>query len=179
MSNTLYLTNFPPDTTEDQLRELMAEFGEVTALYLGVEDRTRMIYALVELASEKVVTKAHRGLNGYLFGGYSLSASYPDVSPKELTAKHRKTIEDIVALLEETDETPLRQIDAMARLCGLPFIEALVKEALDVEAAQGIMTTDGTRRRTKGGVFFYLARYRMSSEVRKIVYNRKGKIDEV
>jgi RNA recognition motif-containing protein len=179
MSNALYITNFPAGTTEDQLRELLAEFGEVIALEIDVEERTATPFALTEMASEKVATKAHRSLNGYRVGEQSLSVSYPEPDPRELTAKQRKAIEEIVATLEETDEVPLRQIDAMARLCGLPFIEALVSEALEVEAREGIMTSDASRRRTKGGVFFYLARYRMSPDVRRLVYNRKGKLEEV
>jgi hypothetical protein len=178
MTNVLYITNYPPEASEDQLRELLAEFGEVTALEMDVEERTAMPFAMVEMASEKVATKAHRSLNGYRLGKYSLSVSYPEPDPHELTAKQRKAIEDIVAALEETDEVPLRQIDAMVRLCGLPFVEALVSEALEVDADQGIMTSDASRRRTKGGVFFYLARYRMSPEVRRLVYNRKGKLEE-
>ena len=55
---------------------------------------------------------------------------------------------------------------------------AVVAEALEVEAQEGIMTSDESRRRTKGGVFFYLARYRMSPDVRRLVYNRKGKLEE-
>ncbi len=178
MSNRLYITNFPPETTEDQLRDLLAEFGEITALEISVEEHTGMQFGLVEMAAEKVATKAHRSLNGYRLGEQSLSVSYPEPDPRELTAKQRKAIEDIVTTLEETDEIPLRQIDAMARLCGMPFIEALLNEALEVEAAQGIMTSDTSRRRTKGGVFFYLARYRMAPPVRRLVYNRKGKLEE-
>ncbi len=178
MTHILYLTNFPPDATEDDLRALLAEFGETVALQVGTEERTGMAYALIEMASEKVATKVHRSLNGYRLGDRYLAVSYPDVDPKELTAKQRKAVEDIVAELGETDEVPLRQIDAMARLCGLPFIEALVKEAIEVETAEGIMTSDSLRRRTKGGVFFYLARYRISPDVRRIVFNRKGKLDE-
>ena len=178
MINVLYITNFPPEMSEDQLRELLAEFGEVTALEMDVEERTAMPFAVVEMASEKVATKAHRSLNGYRLGEHSLSVSYPEPDPRELTAKQRKAIEDIVATLEETDEVPLRQIEAMVRLCGLPFVEALVSEALEVDASEGIMTSDASRRRTKGGVFFYLARYRMSPDVRRLVYNRKGKLEE-
>jgi RNA recognition motif-containing protein len=178
MSSMLYITNFPTETTGDELRTLFAEYGEVTTLEMDVEERTAMPFALAEMASEKVATKAHRSLNGYQLGEQSLSVSYFEPDPRELTAKQRKAIEEIVATLEETDEIPLRQIDAMARLCGLPFIEALVSEALEIDAQEGIMTSDSSRRRTKGGVFFYLARYRMSPAVRRLVYNRKGKLDE-
>jgi hypothetical protein len=177
-TDTLYITNFPPETTEDQLRELLAEVGEITSLHLDIEERTQAGYALVEMASEKLATKAHRSLNGYKWGDYALSASYPEVDPRELTAKQRKAVEDIFATLEETENVPCRQIEAMTRLCGLAFVEALVREALEIAAGPGIMTSDGSRPRSKGGVFFYLARYRMSPAVRRIVYNRKGKIEE-
>ncbi|RPI98835.1 MAG: RNA-binding protein, partial [Chloroflexi bacterium] len=127
MAHILYLTNFPPDATEEDLRALLAESGDTASLQMDTEERTGMPYALVEMVSEKVATKVHRSLNGYRLGDHYLAVSYPDVDPKELTAKQRKAVEDIVAQLEETDEVPLRQIDAMARLCGMPFIEALVK----------------------------------------------------
>jgi len=95
-----------------------------------------------------------------------------------LTAKNRKVIEDIVQTLEESDDTPLRQIEAIVRLCGATFAQAILQEALDIDAGAGLTTTEGTQRRTKGGVFFYLCRYRMSQPVRRVVYNRKGKMPE-
>ncbi len=55
-----------------------------------------MQFGLVEMAAEKVATKAHRSLNGYRLGEQSLSVSYPEPDPRELTAKQRKAIEDIV-----------------------------------------------------------------------------------
>ena len=178
MSNILYITNLSDAVTEDVLADLFAEYGEIVAVQIDVEARTQMRFALVEMASEKVATKAHRSLNGYLLDEYALSISYPDVHPRELTAKQRKALDNIIERLEETEDVPVRQLTALARLCGLPFVEALTEEALAVEAGPGIMTSDGTRARTKGGVFFYLARYRIAPDVRRVVYNRKGKISE-
>ena len=63
-------------------------------------------------------------------------------------------------------------------LCGTNFAEALLKETEEVEANGGLMTIDGERRRTKGGVFFYLARFRMPGAMRRIVYNRKGRMPD-
>jgi hypothetical protein len=144
-----------------------------------VDEKIGQPYALVAMVSEKIATKAYNGLNGYALGDYRLVISFPDVVwGRELTAKNRKVVEDIVAALGEADEVPLRQIEAIVRLCGAGFAQAILAEALEVDAAEGLMTTDGAHRRTKGGVFFYLARYRMSSPVRRIVYNRKGKMPQ-
>lgn len=176
MSNVLYITNFPPDMTAGELADLFNQFGDVDAVDVAVEEKTDTPFALVEFVAEKHATKAHRELNGYAIDGYRLAVSYPDVSPRALTAKQRKALDAIYETLEETEVVPLRQIEAMARLCGTFFVEALVQEALDIHASDGLMTSDGERRRTKGGVFFYLARYRMSPEVRRVIFNRKGKM---
>jgi len=179
MGSELYVANFDPSTSEDQLRELFAGYGEVSGVTLAVEEKIGQPYALVLMASEKIATKAYNGLNGYVMGSYRLVISHPDVDlGRELTAKNRKVVDEIVAALGETDEVPLRQIEAIVRLCGSGFAQAILVEALDVDAAEGLMTTDGAHRRTKGGVFFYLARYRMSAPVRRIVYNRKGKMPQ-
>lgn len=177
MGIELYVANFPPTITEEQLRTLFAEHGEVTAVRLGVEEPHGVPYAVVEMASEKVATKAYHALNGYRLGGQALAVSYPEPDlTRELTARQRKTVEEIAATLEETEKVPVRQIEAIVRLCGAGFARAILNEALEVDAGAGLMTSDETRRRTKGGIFFFLARFRMSPPVRRIIYNRKGKI---
>lgn len=176
MGNVLYIANFPPDMTAEELAELVSEYGEVDAVDVTLEEKTGLPFAIAELSAEKHASKANRSLNGYAIGEFRLAVSYPDVDPRDLTAKQRKAMDAVIETLEETDDVPLRQIEAMARLCGTFFVEALVDEALDIEASEGLLTTDGERRRTKGGVFFYLARYRMSPDVRRVIFNRKGKM---
>jgi hypothetical protein len=179
MGDDLYVTNLDPNVTEGQLRDLFGQYGEVVAVDMTAEEKTGEHYAIVQMASEKVATKAYNGLNGYRWGDRYLTVSYPEVDlSRELTAKQRRSVEEIVAALEETDEVPLRQIEAIVRLCGVSFAQAVLKEALEIDASGGLMTSDGSHRRTKGGVFFYIARYRMSPPVRRIVYNRKGKMPQ-
>lgn len=179
MGSELYIANFDPSTSEEQLREIFAPYGEVTDLTIAVDPKIHQVYALVTMASEKIATKAYNGLNGTQIGDRRLVISYPEVAVgRELTAKNRKVVDEIVAALGESDEVPLRQIEAIVRLCGAGFAQAILQEALEVEAGPGLMTSDGAHRRTLGGVFFYLARYRMSPPVRRIVYNRKGKMPE-
>jgi hypothetical protein len=179
MGDDLYVTNLDPNVTEGQLRDLFGQYGEVVAVDMTAEEKTGEHYAIVQMASEKVATKAYNGLNGYRWGDRYLTVSYPEVDlSRELTAKQRRSVEEIAAALEETDEIPLRQIEAIVRLCGVSFAQAVLQEALEIDASGGLMTSDGSHRRTKGGVFFYLARYRMSPPVRRIVYNRKGKMPQ-
>jgi len=179
VGSQLYVANLNPNITEGQLRDLFAHYGDVVAVDMAADEKTGEHYAIVQMASEKVATKAYNALNGYRLEDRYLAVSYPEVDlSRELTAKQRRSIEEIVATLGETEEVPLRQIEAIVRLCGVSFAQAVLKEALEIDASGGLMTSDGSHRRTKGGIFFYLARYRMSPPVRRIVYNRKGKMPQ-
>jgi hypothetical protein len=90
--------------------------------------------------------------------------------------KQRKAIAEIAEQLGETDPDALRQLEAIVLLCGVAFAQVILRDAKRLEEAGGLMTSDGTRRRTLGGVFFYLARFRMAPALRSIVYNRKGRL---
>lgn len=177
MSQTLYVTNFPTETTEDQLRELFGEHGEVQSVEIGKDEKFDIPYALVEMESEKTANRANRELNGHKMNDQYLAVSFPEVNlKKKMSSRLEKTAQEICEALGETEKVPVRRIRAMVLLCGYSFAQALVEETEKIEAGDGLMTSDGSRRRTKGGVFFYIARPRMSPEVRRIVYNRKGKL---
>jgi hypothetical protein len=53
---------------------------------------------------------------------------------------------------------------------GLEFAQEILQQTLNIEAEGGMMLADGSRRCTPGGVFFYLARGRMSSKLRYEVF---------
>jgi len=175
MGTALFVANLDEQVTAEELRALFAGHGEVVGLEISLQRPGKPV-AVVEMASEKQATRALNALNGADLHGQRLSVSYlvPTLD-KDLTPRQRKTIEEIAARLEETEEKPLCQIEAIVYLCGAQFAQALVEEALALDAQEGLMTMEGTRR-TKGGIFFYLARFRMSPEARRIVYNRKGKL---
>jgi hypothetical protein len=83
-------------------------------------------------------------------------------------------------LCEMLKEPPYIQprVLRVVRWGGIEFAQAVAEEALAVEAEGGMMTLDGSRRRTPGGVFFYLARGRLSKPLRRKVfyfYKRKKK----
>jgi RNA recognition motif-containing protein len=176
MRNRLYVSNLSATATEDQLRQVIGQYGEITLIEFGQDEHFATRYALVEMVAEKAATKAMNDLNGYKLNERCLSISYPEADlTRELLPKQRRAIEEIAAQLGETEKVPLRQLEALVRLTSISLAQALLKEAEEVDAADGMMTNDGTRKRTKGGVFFYLARPRVSPPVRQIVFVRKGK----
>jgi len=70
----------------------------------------------------------------------------------------RPAAAEIAAQLGETEPEPQRQIRRAVRILGEERVRAVVAQTLEVEAAGGMMLPDGSRRRTPGGVFFYLLR---------------------
>lgn len=177
--NILYVSNLTPSVDEAQLHELFAEYGEVTEVEFGNHRLSGDRFALVHMALEKAATKANLALNGHVLDSHYLAVSYPEPDfTRPFLSRHRKIAEAVAAELSEKEKKPIRMINTMVLLCGPSFVQTIAKEAQEVEAGEGIMTSDKSQRRSLGGVFFYLARYRMSDAVRKIIYNRKGKIPQ-
>jgi len=84
-----------------------------------------------------------------------------------VTDQATTVVDDIAALLGETEQEPKRLIKRALRNLGEERVLAFVNQTLEVEAAGGLMLPDGSRRRTPGGVFFHLVR---GSVDRKQVY---------
>jgi hypothetical protein len=81
---------------------------------------------------------------------------------------------EVATELGETEEGPLRQITLLVEHAGEEFVKAALEETRKIEEGEGIKTEDGLRRRTKGGVFFYITKGKLSPEVRQIVYPTFG-----
>lgn len=88
------------------------------------------------------------------------------VSPEDIQAATRELAER----LQETEEKPVRQIALIFEHCGAEFAQAVYAETLQVEANGGMMLPDQSRRRTVGGVYFYLARGKMEPEMIKLIF---------
>jgi PHAX RNA-binding domain len=94
------------------------------------------------------------------------------LSPEEIEGVARELAEQ----LGETQEQPVQQIRQIVELAGADFARDLYKATLETEEQGGLMLPDNSRRRTLGGVYFYLARMRLSDEHHKIIfpgYNRR------
>jgi hypothetical protein len=64
--------------------------------------------------------------------------------------------------LGETEPAAIGQIERIVERLGAKAVQAFLRETLEIEAQGGIMLSDGSRRRTPGGAFFYLVKGRIS-----------------
>src|SRR5690348_17061273 len=77
----------------------------------------------------------------------------------------------------QLNESNTRLIQQIIEAIGPEATQAHLRQALEVEANGGMLTADGRRRRTPGGVFFLLARKAMPGNVRRKLWpiGRKNK----
>src|SRR5687768_1216295 len=87
----------------------------------------------------------------------------------------QELVNQIAEKLDETNPNALRQIAGVLNRCGTEQTLAWFEETLTIEASGGMMLPDESRRRTPGGVFLYLARTRVSDELRQELFPPKWK----
>ena len=93
------------------------------------------------------------------------------MQPEEILTEAKK----IAEILGETDEGPVGQIAQVIEKCGLEFAQKIAEETNKIEEKGGMKTHDGKRRRTKGGVFFFLVKGRIDADIRKEIFPNFGK----
>lgn len=180
----LFVANLPAEITEEQIREIFKLYGDVTEVQIWSEEHLKdtseketFFYATVTMPAEKIATKTMHQLNGFQFDGRRLAISPAEWERiKPLMPKQKQAVEEMAQQMGESETKPLRMLETMVLLCGVSFVQAIFEDAKELEAQGGLMTRKGDRRRTLGGVFFYLARFRMSRAMRMVVYNRKGRL---
>jgi hypothetical protein len=84
-----------------------------------------------------------------------------------------ETAQQIAEALGESDESPRTQIAAIVKSLGAEGALALLAQTQKVEEAGGLLVPDGTRRRTPGGVFFLLAREKLTPADRAAIFSSK------
>jgi hypothetical protein len=82
--------------------------------------------------------------------------------------------EDVAKQLDENSPDPIRQISLIIEHLGVDFVKENLEETLKIEAEGGMMTQEGERRRTPGGVFFYITKGKMEPNVRQIIFPNFG-----
>ncbi len=99
-----------------------------------------------------------------------------DAQKKPMTPEAiRKEARKIAKALGETAKNPIKQIALIIEKCGLELAQKVVEETEKIEAAGGMKTHDGKRRRTKGGVFFFIIKGRIDAKVRQEIFPNFGK----
>ena len=91
----------------------------------------------------------------------------PDGASEPAAPSTAPEIAEIAAGLNEPNIDLLNRVTAAL---GIAEMQALYQRTLEVEAAGGILTVRGNRRRTPGGVFFFLARQGLSPEQEQAIF---------
>jgi hypothetical protein len=86
-----------------------------------------------------------------------------------------KVVKQIADALDETAAIPLGQIGRILEVMGEEKALALLAETGKIEAEGGMAVSSGSRQRSKGGIFFYLARQALDSKDRRYVWPSKRK----
>src|SRR5882757_8097592 len=96
-----------------------------------------------------------------------LSPQHPKILKGQMMEQQTNSVEQepskeevaafIADALGETDEGARKSILGIVRAAGRTHAKELLNMALQTEEHGGISTPDGSRRRTPGGIFFYLA----------------------
>jgi hypothetical protein len=81
-----------------------------------------------------------------------------------------ETTELIADQLGETEEEPRRLIYRIVKHLGVDPSLAFLQRTHEIEAAGGLMLPDGSRRRTIGGVYFYLVRHETAPEISRLIF---------
>src|SRR5262245_51758668 len=79
------------------------------------------------------------------------------------------TVATLVQALQEPNTDLLTKV---LRTLGQDRCTAILADTLQCEANGGMLTKDGTRRRTPGGVFFQLVRERATKQERRLLFPR-------
>jgi RNA recognition motif-containing protein len=172
MAKTVYVGNLAPTVTQDLLRDVFGQIGPVEDVQFAHFDRTGQIAdaARVTMQDDEAALEVQRRLNGVVLEGRRLAVSWDEL-PKGLRATEevRQAAQELAQRLGE-EPAAQRRIERVVRVAGIDFAQAITEEALSIEEAGGMMTLDGTRRRTAGGVFFYLVRGRISDDLRREIF---------
>ena len=177
MVKKLYAANIPETVDENGVLALFENIGPVLSSQRLINQRTEepREVILIEMERDEDAASAIQQLNGYVLDNdRTLFVSYieaPESVP--FSDEMKELAREITLELEETDSTAKRQIGRVIHLGGIYFAKVLLEEAKKVEAAGGIMVADDTRRRTLGGVFFFLARQYLAPKVLRAIFYTK------
>ena len=93
------------------------------------------------------------------------------LSPEDIQKEAKK----IADALGETEDAPIGQIAQIIEKCGLTLAQKVAEETEKIEAAGGMKTHNGKRRRTKGGTYFFIVKGRMDAKTRQEIFPNFGK----
>ncbi len=183
----LFLANVPFTFTDEQITALFADVGAVKQFHRPKRKNGEpQKYAFLTMSSPEAAQKAVETLDGHALGDGLLplvvkfsseraEAEKEESAPKpkkESFKKYDELVAQIAAQLGETDSKPVNLIKRIIQKCGVEQTQAWVAETLKIEEQGGLMIERLDRRRTTGGVFFYISKMAMPPEIMNEIFPR-------
>jgi len=128
---------------------------------------------------QRVSARILQGKRGrYAYGVQVLTAdTITVVEDTPHAPEHLPLTQNLIALvarrLREKDPIALSQIRRLYNHFGTDIMWGMIAETERIEAEGGMLLVDGSRRRTPGGVFLFLAKKRLSREERTRIFSPK------
>ncbi len=120
--------------------------------------------ATVIIPGQRVTFTAQAGPRGDVATHVEPIAPRLTALPEGISASDAAPV--IAHTLGETRDAILIHTRRLFTRCGSAAVWAMVEEARQIETSGGMLTSDGTRRRTLGGVFFALVKERIGTKPR-------------
>ncbi len=180
MATQVFVTNLPLTTTEDDVQALFAQVGEVVGVKLVRDQQTGEYkgFGFVHMADDEAAQQAIQTLNNFEYEGQKILVreSRPQRTKKEKMDARRMFAEELADKLNETNPKARFQLRRIVESQGRTFAQKLLDETLRIEEEGGMMTIDGSRRRTIGGVFLFLAWQRVPDTVRNKIFPDRARL---
>ena len=89
-----------------------------------------------------------------------------NITPSE---QAKQIARDIAEQIEETGAPQIYKIAQITEYCGEAFVRDLLAQTLEIQAQGGMWMAQVKRKRSPGGVFFYLAKGQMSKDTQRVL----------
>lgn len=171
MPKSLFIKNLAPTVTEDELRSMFGEVGDVEAIQRPTDRETGKPrgFAFVHMVKSEDGKAAMERYNGHEIAGKALEVSEAKKKQKKADPDFQLSTE-IADELEETVKRARIQIWRIIQECGEDFAKQLLEETRKHIEEGGLDTLDGQRKRTKGGIYLRLAKEKMDAETRAKIF---------
>jgi len=97
------------------------------------------------------------------------------MSPEEV----KKLTQEVADRLGETDEQPLSQIQALIELVGIDLVNKMLEQAIKLHEEGEMFIHRKVRKRTLGGIFFYIIKGELEEDIRQKIFPAFGKSAEM
>lgn len=164
----LFVQNLADTVTLQQIQETLSKAGKVMDVQRPFDEKAGKpaLFAFVTVETETEAEAVIKQFDGAKLGGQKIKIQHFKPRPPKEDSEH--AVADMISLkLGEVDRIPRAQVRRIVELCGEDFANQLFEDATKLHEEGSVLTQDGTRTRTLGGIFFRLARDRMQPEDRE------------